>query len=157
MDGRGAHDLDEFYSGVEESVPLVEGVGHNLDALLDLFRTFGWGPHAGGEHVFVWYQPEVMLRSATADFRNVVDVIVGGAKELLVGEETNPDFDPTDANDWVPTRLDIVFACEREEEAQRVAKIAKTLSHFWEEDFHELDVCVEVGPYGRARFRRQLS
>jgi len=144
LDGRDIHSIDQFYSRIAESVPLVQGFGKNLDALLDLFRTFGWGNHAGGEHLFVWYRPEVMLRGAPDDFQKVMDIVVGGSKELLVGEEADPDFDPTDADDWLPTRLNLLFACDRPEDAERVAKIAANLSSFWEDEFHSLDVSVEL-------------
>ena len=139
LDGSTVASLAQFYSAVERAVPLIEGFGRNLDALVDLFRTFGWGDHAGRSHTFLWYRPEVMLHAAPKDFGVVLDIIVAASKELLVGDEADPDFDPGDEDDWLATRLDVILVCDDEEAAARIAKMAARLSEDWLETFKSLE------------------
>jgi len=143
LDGRNTRTIEDFYAGVGRAVPLIRGFGCNLDALVDLFRTFGWGSYAGQTHVFVWYRPEVMLECSPREFRNVLDIVVGVSKELFVGDEKNPEFDASDVDDWIPTRLNVVFVCRGEAGAGRIAKVARRLSVSWDSSFHSLDIPVE--------------
>ena len=142
LDGTRLTSIEDFYNAVEEAVPLIKGFGHNLNALIDLFRTFGWGNHAGKAHTFLWFRPEVLLRSAPREFHQILDIITGTTKELLVGEETDPEFDPDNAEDWVPTRVDVVLACRDTEAADQIASLATRLTDDWADEFHSLDVSV---------------
>lgn len=142
LDGRGLRSTDEFYSRVEQTVPLITGFGRNLDGLVDLFRTFGMGPRAGLVHTFAWYRPEELLRHEPSTFQQIVDILVGVSKELLVGEEADPDFDPSNHLDWVSTRLNLVFACGDATSAEAVRGYAQKLGEFWADEFTSLDVPV---------------
>lgn len=144
LDGRMVKSLAEFYSEVERTVPLISGFGRNLNALLDLFRTFGWGRYAGENHVFAWYQPEHMLKCADEDFREVADVLVGASKELLVGEERDANAGGSDSEEWIPTRVELVFVTNEVDFARRIACILSRLSDDWADEFYSLDVPVTV-------------
>ncbi|TPV93441.1 MAG: barstar family protein [Myxococcales bacterium FL481] len=143
LDGQDVGTLPQFYERIEQAVPLIRGLGRNLNALIDLFRTFGWGENAGGHHSFLWYHPEVLLQNSPQDFGNVLDSIVGVSKELVCGEETDPAFDPANSNDWIPTRLEIILAFRDPEAADGVAGMAKRLSDAWKDEFSSLDILVD--------------
>lgn len=144
LNGEQVGDMRSFYSAVIDAVPLINSCGRNLNALIDLFRTFGWGHYSGRVHTFIWYHPEVMKRFAAGDFGEVLDIIIGVSKELLVGEELDPNFDPFDEDDWVSTRLQVVFVCENISEANSILKMAKQLSDDWSEDFRSLSIPVTL-------------
>lgn len=143
LDGQRIATLSEFYEHIERAVPLIRGFGHNLNALIDLFRTFGWGPHAGQQHYFLWYRPDDLLNTSPEDFRGVVDAIVGVSRELVCGEEADPTFDPDSEEDWIPTRLEIILAFGESEAADSAADSAKRLSEDWQDEFSSLEVPVE--------------
>ncbi|WP_146660416.1 barstar family protein [Enhygromyxa salina] len=144
LDGRAISSISDFYSRIETSVPLIRGFGGNLDALVDLIRTFGWADHAGKQHVLVWYRPETMLIQAPDAFRKVLDVIVGVSKELLVGEELDPTFNPDDREDWISTRLELVFVMQDKASATRLVDILSRLSSDWADEFRTLDIPVSL-------------
>lgn len=144
LDGRGIASISDFYSRIETSVPLIRGFGRNLDALVDLIRTFGWAEHAGKQHVLVWYRPEIMLAEAPDAFRQVLDAIVGVSKELLVGEELDPTFNPDDREDWVSTRLELVFVTQDEANVTRLVDMLSRLTGDWADDFRTLDIPVAL-------------
>ena len=146
LDGRNIRGLDELYVEIERAVPLIRGFGRNLDALIDLVRTFGWGGggYAGKRHCLVWRRPDGFMVNSPDDFDVVLDILVGVSKELLVGEELDPTFDPTNGDDWIPTRLDIVVCPESRERVAEIASKASHLSDLWADEFRTLDVPVHV-------------
>ena len=141
LNGESIHTLDDFYEAIVAELPLIAGFGYNLDALVDLISTVGWG-YDGEPHALLWYRPEVMLRSSYEDFREVVDIIAAVSKELLIGQEADPEFDPTDEEDWIPIRLDVVFACGDSQAADQIAEMANHLSESWSTFFFDLSVPV---------------
>lgn len=145
LDGQEIRSLSEFYSAIPQAVPLLTGFGCNLNALDDLFSTFGTAELAGGSHAFVWLAPERMLAHAPEDFWTMADIIVGAAKQLLIGDEFDPSFDPTDEEDWIPTRLLVAFVCRDPKVAQKIAKrIACLCQYWWKETFRSLEIDVEL-------------
>lgn len=153
LDGRHVSSISDFYSRIETSVPLIRGFGRNLNALVDLIRTFGWAEYAGKRHVLVWYRPETMLAEAPDAFRQVLDVIVGVSKELLVGEERDSTFNPDDSEDWVSTRLDLVFVTRDKTNVTRLVGMLSRLSDDWADEFRTLDIPVvleDVGDWTRS-------
>lgn len=151
IDGRETTSLARFYEEVFKAAPLVNQFGANPDALIDLIRTFGWGGYAGKQHVLSWFQPEAFLTREPLAFEMVLDIIVGVSKELLVGEELDPTFDPNDERDWVSTRLDVVFACNREVDAIAISELAQNLSDTWRDEFKSLEIPIEMMRSPRLR------
>lgn len=144
LDGSAIRGLDDFYVAIEQAVPLIEGFGRNLDALMDLIRTFGWGEHAGRSHCLIWRRPDVMMAASPSDFDIVSDILVGVSKGLLVGDELDPTFDPSNEEDWISTRLDLVFLPGSSDRINEIAKKVSHLSDGWADEFRVLDVPVEV-------------
>ena len=146
LDGGPIDGLDDFYCAIEQTVPLVRGFGRNLDALHDLFRTFGCGQHAGKSHCFIWRGPARLIAASSDDFDRVADIVVGASKELLVGDELDPTFDPSDEADWIPTRLDLVFLAESTDGCEQLVSKLSRLSEDWADQFKSLDIRVDVLP-----------
>lgn len=140
----GVSDECCFYLAIEEAVPLISGFGRNKDALIDLLRTFGWGPHAGKSHCIIWRVPHEMMQVDPAAFDEITDIMVAVSKELLTGEDLDATFDPLDERDWVSTRLDLVFLVQTRGRAIDLARKLSTLSNDWADEFHSLDVPVDL-------------
>ncbi len=157
LNGDRIRDLKSFYVEIDRAVPLISGFGRNLDALIDLIRTFGWYTYAGKRHCFIWKSPDGFMAGAPGDFATVLDILVGVSKELLVGEELNPTFDPTDVDNWIPTRLDVVICPDDEDRIREIAAMASRLSESWADEFRSLDVPVHIVSTCRGASRSGLA
>ena len=157
VNGDKVCDLESFYVEIERAVPLIRGLGRNLDALVDLIQTFGWCDYAGKRHCLIWRSPDGFMSRAPRDFSTVLDILVGVSKELLVGDELDPTFDPTDTNDWIPTRLDVVICPDNEGHIREIAAKASRLSESWADEFRSLDVPVHIVSECRETSRSRLA